>query len=68
MTYNILIYQNFTKTEIKKNKDFKGLINNTDGILVNSFFVKRGILKNFKIKKKIIVIPFLPIYMTHLLK
>ncbi len=43
----------FTKFEIKKrNQDFKNLINNTDGILVNSFFVKKGILKYFKIKKK----------------
>ncbi len=52
----------FTKTEIKKrNQNFKHLIDNTDGILVNSFFVKKGILKNFKINKKNLeVIPFLP--------
>lgn len=52
----------FTRSEIKKrNQDFKHLIDNTDGILVNSFFVKKGILKNFKIKKKNLnVIPFLP--------
>ncbi len=59
----------FNKSEIKKrNQDFKNIINNTDGILVNSFFVKKGILKNFKIKKKNLnVIPFLPyLYDTNL--
>ena len=60
----------FTKTEIKKrNQDFKHLIDNTDGILVNSFFVKKGILKNFKIKNKNVnIIPFLPYKYDTILK
>ncbi len=45
----------------KRNSDFKYLIENTDGILVNSSFVKNGVKKNFKIgNKSINVIPFLP--------
>jgi len=45
----------------KRNSDFKYLIKNTNGILVNSFFVKNGVKKNFKVgNKSINVIPFLP--------
>jgi glycosyltransferase involved in cell wall biosynthesis len=44
-----------------RNNNFKYLIKNSDGIIVNSLFVKNGILKNYKTKKKDIhVIPFLP--------
>ncbi len=52
----------FRSHDIKtRNRDFRYLIKNSDGILVNSFFVKKGVLKNFDIlPKKINTIPFLP--------
>ncbi len=52
----------FGSYDIKmRNKDFRYLIKKSDGILVNSLFVKKGLLKNFDISpKKINTIPFLP--------
>ena len=52
----------FRSHDIKtRNRDFRYLIKNSDGILVNSLFVKKGLLKNFNIlPKKINTIPFLP--------
>ena len=52
----------FRSHDIKtRNRDFRYLIKNSDGILVNSLFVKKGLLKKFNIlPKKINTIPFLP--------
>ena len=52
----------FGSYDIKiRNRDFRYLIKKSDGILVNSLFVKKGLLKNFDIQpKKINTIPFLP--------
>ena len=43
----------FGSYDIKiRNRDFRYLIKKSDGILVNSLFVKKGLLKNFDIQPK----------------
>ncbi len=52
----------FKKKEITmRNENFKKIIRENDAILVNSNFVKKGLLRNYEVKnKKIFTIPFLP--------